>query len=119
LGDGAVMSNNGVKPDIAVEVSPEDERAYYTDAFKAVASSGQTIGAGLLSTNSPSGTNRAARRRFNEAELVRERRDGADFEAEETESARYESEKPMVHDPVLARAIDLLKGLAVVRASRS
>jgi len=34
LGDGSALSAQGLKPDIAVEVSPEDERAYYADAFK-------------------------------------------------------------------------------------
>jgi hypothetical protein len=120
LGDGSVLSNKGVKPDIAVEVSPEDERAYYADAFKAMMSSGQTVVAGLSPTNSQSGTNRSSRRvRFNEAELVRERREGADFEAEEADGTAGQAEKPTVHDPALARALDLLKGLAVVRASRS
>ena len=27
--------------------------------------------------------------------------------------------KPVIHDPVLARAVDLIKGLAVVRAPHS
>ena len=30
-----------------------------------------------------------------------------------------EPEKPLLRDPALARAVDLLKGLAVVRASRN
>ena len=34
LGDGSALSEQGLKPDIAVEVSPEEERAYYVDAFK-------------------------------------------------------------------------------------
>src|ERR1035437_6728104 len=34
LGDGTAMPGQGLKPDIAVEVSLEDERAYYGDAFK-------------------------------------------------------------------------------------
>ncbi len=29
-----------------------------------------------------------------------------------------EPQKPVIHDPVLARAVDLIKGLAVVRQSR-
>src|SRR5579862_4740456 len=37
LGDGSSLSGQGVKPDIAVEVTPTDERAYYADAFKELA----------------------------------------------------------------------------------
>jgi hypothetical protein len=70
-------------------------------------------------TNSVSGTNRVARRpRFNEAELVRERREGIS-EADMTALRERDPEKPQVNDPALARALDLLKGLAVVRQSHS
>jgi hypothetical protein len=107
LGDGTALSSQGLKPDIAVDVSAEEERAYFADAFR-------------MNTRSSdlSSTNRAPRlRRFNEAELVRERREGpvtnADLTARDTDI-----EKPAVRDPVLARGIDLLKGLAVVRQSR-
>jgi hypothetical protein len=55
---------------------------------------------------------------LNEAELVREHREGADLDAEPAAGREPEPEKPVVRDPVLARALDLLKGLAVVRHSR-
>ncbi len=77
LGDGSALSAQGLKPDIAVEVSPEDERAYYADAFKVADRTNLLASAGGPPTGSGSGTNRVARRpRFNEAELVRERREG-------------------------------------------
>jgi hypothetical protein len=73
---------------------------------------------GLSLTNQAGGTNRTARRaRFNEAELVRERREGVS-EADLTALRVREPEKPMVQDPALARALDLLRGLALVRQSR-
>jgi hypothetical protein len=119
LGDGSALSERGLKPDIAVEVSPEDERAYYGDAFKAMEKTNLLAGGGLSLTNQVNGTNRAARRaRFNEAELVRERREGVS-EADITALRLREPEKPMVQDPALARALDLLRGLALVRQSRS
>ena len=63
-------------------------------------------------TNQAGGTNRVVRRpRFNEAELVRERREGIS-EADVTALREREPEKPVVSDPALARALDLLKGLA-------
>jgi C-terminal processing protease CtpA/Prc len=119
LGDGTAMSDQGLKPDIAVEVSPEDERAYYGDAFKATEKTNLLASGGLSLTNQPGGTNRAPRRaRFNEAELVRERREGVS-ESDLTALRSREPEKPMVQDPALARALDLLRGLALVRQSRS
>lgn len=116
VGESTLLSANGVKPDISVEVSPEDERAYYADAYKAL--SKRPLLAGTLSplTIPAAGTNRTARRpRFNEAELVRERREGSSPDLEAPDTRVPEPEKPLVRDPALARALDLLKGLAVVR----
>jgi C-terminal processing protease CtpA/Prc len=119
LGDGSSLTAQGIKPDIAVEVTAEDERAYFSDAFKLAGRADLSAAAYLSLTNPPSGTNRVARRpRFNEAELVRERREGLS-EGDLTGAKEKESDKPMVYDPALARALDLLKGLAVVRQSRS
>src|SRR5258706_8470813 len=120
LGDGSALSGSGVKPDITVEVSPEDERAYYSDAFTTISKGDLIAGASLSLTNPPGGTNRTARRaRFNEAELVRERRDGPSLDADLVSRRESEPDRPVVRDPALARALDLLKGLAVVRQSRS
>ncbi|MCX6928420.1 MAG: S41 family peptidase [Verrucomicrobia bacterium] len=119
LGNGSTMSSQGLKPDIAVDVSAEDERAYYADAFKLASKTEPPPMSGLAATNAASGTNRVARRpRFNEAELVRERREGIS-EADVTGLRDREPDKPMVNDPTLARALDLLKGLALVRQSHS
>jgi hypothetical protein len=115
LGDGSALSAQGLKPDITVDVSTEDERAYYGDAYKVAERTNLLAGAG----GSASGTNRVARRpRFNEAELVRERREGVS-EADLTALRGRETEKPMLQDPALARALDLLRGLALVRQGRS
>jgi hypothetical protein len=119
LGDGSALPGQGLKPDIAVEVSAADERTFYADAYKVLSRSELLAGGGPVLTNSVSGTNRVARRpRFNEAELVRERREGIS-EADMTALRERDPEKPQVNDPVLARALDLLKGLAVVRQSHS
>jgi hypothetical protein len=118
LGDGSALSGQGLKPDIAVEVTPVDERAYYADAYKVPSRPELLAAGGAGQTNSASGTNRATRRpRFNEAELVRERREGIS-EADVTALREREPERPLVSDPALARAVDLLKGLALVRQSR-
>jgi hypothetical protein len=119
LADGSALSDQGLKPDITVEVSPEDERTYYADAYKIIEGPTLLAGGGLSATNQVAGTNRGVRRpRFNEAELVRERREGVS-EADVTALQEREPEKPTVQDPALARALDLLRGLALVRAGRS
>ncbi len=118
LGDGSALSEQGLKPDIVVQVSPAEERAYYADAFRATAQTNLLAGIGGALTGPGTGTNRAIRRpRFNEAELVRERREGIS-EADLTAMAAAEPERPQVQDPALARALDLLRGLAVVRQWR-
>jgi C-terminal processing protease CtpA/Prc len=117
LGDGTAMSAHGVKPDIEVTVSPEHERAYYDNAYANLVVAGPTSSA----ITSVEGTNRATRRqRISEADLVRERREGTNLNVENFTAARdREPEKPAIRDPVLARAVDLLKGLAVLRRVRS
>jgi len=117
LGDGTAMSAQGVKPDIEVVVPPEQERAYLQDAYAILGSTNP----GLATVASLEATNRPARRqRISEADLVRERREGTNLNLENFTAARdREPEKPLIRDPVLARAVDLLKGLAVVRRVRS
>jgi hypothetical protein len=118
LGDGSRLSAEGIKPDISVQVSPADELAYFADAFKELARAGAAAGTGAGATNGLSSTNRVRRPRFNEAELVRERKDGLISDAEGSGSLGSDSEKPTVRDPVLARALDFLKALSVVRQTR-
>ena len=116
-GDGELVEQ--LKPDIRVDVNPDDERAYFVDAYKVLP---RASAAGSSSTNiaSLSVTNRAPRRRINEAELVRMLREGENPEEEIAKTPRtLEPAKPVITDPALSRAIDLLKALAVVRHTRS
>jgi hypothetical protein len=120
LGDGTELSSQGIAPDIAVEVSSDDERAYYADAFKTVPRGNLLASQTVSLTNAPGGITRTNRRiRINEADLVRERREGLTPEADLSLSRDVEAEGPMVHDPTLARALDVLKGLAIVRRAHS
>jgi hypothetical protein len=118
VGESTLLSSQGVKPDITVEINPEDERAYYADAFTELARTNAFTSASVLNTTTGQ-TNRARRPRFNEAELVRERREGFVTDAELAAARQGEPEKPVVRDPALARALDVLKGLALVRQTRS
>jgi len=113
LGDGAKLTGEGVVPDIAVRVNPQEERAYFADAYAVPQRTNAFYTAGISTTNELAVTNRSGRRtRLNEAELVRERREGR---IEPDGGPDLEPAKPGVQDPVLARAMDVLKGLAVIR----
>ena len=48
LGDGSKLSEQGLKPDITVEVAPADERAYYADAYKVPSRAELLAGAGRV-----------------------------------------------------------------------
>jgi hypothetical protein len=103
---------HGVTPDIAINTSLEDERAYLQEPYK------------FLHAHPVARAGSAAKEpqeqpRLNEVELIREHRAGNDTEEA---SLRVGVEKPepvsVVADPALARALDLLKGLAVVQPGR-
>jgi hypothetical protein len=115
LTDGGKLSGK-VRPDIEIQVHPEEERAYYADAFAVLPGTNQF--AGLAEGAGTNGTNRVARRtRFNEADLVREH--SMRSRGEGVAPGERKPEVPVVNDPVLARALDVLKGLAVVRQGRT
>jgi hypothetical protein len=119
LGNGSNLPAQGVKPDIAVEVTADEERAYYADAYRLPGRTDLLASGGPGLTNGVAGTNRPLRRpRFSEAELVRERREGIS-EADMAALRDHGPDALLVNDPALARALDLLKGLALVRQSRS
>ena len=119
VGDGKVLSPQGLKPDIEVTVSLAEERSYLDNPYSPKPKLTALAGESATGAN-PSGTNRPPRRvRPNEADLVRARRDGLSLDAELPLSRSVEPEKPLLRDPALARAVDLLKGLAVVRATRN
>lgn len=115
LGDGSEIEATGVVPDIEVDVGSSAEKAYYEDPFAVPQSAAQTSTGGLAGSR----TNQLLRRpRYGEAELVRDRRQGLSVDAP-AERKRAEPEAPQLQDAVLVRALDLLKGLAIVRQTRS
>jgi hypothetical protein len=118
LGDGKALPISGVKPDIEVEVSEQEELAYLSDAYKVMPKPGRSGLASGTDTNT-AGTNRPPRRRINEAELVRMQREGVDPDTEPSARRPVEADRPVVSDPALARALDLLKGLSVVHNVRT
>jgi hypothetical protein len=119
LGNGETLSVHGVKPDIQVAVNPQDEKAYLADPFKEL-SKPRTLLAGTpfspaAGTNAAAGTNRPGRGRISEADLIRERKEGKELDDTEPTIRDLELQQPVVRDPVLGRALDLIKGLSVIQ----
>jgi anti-anti-sigma regulatory factor len=127
-GGSPAIPPGGLRPDIAVAVSAADERAFWDNPYASPAPD----------NNPRSATNNLLPfvDHTSEADLVRQRqRDGKLIKSAAPESLiREDSEdsdntdnspptkaarprKPMIYDPVLARAVDLVKGLAVVHQS--
>jgi hypothetical protein len=109
MGDGVVLGKEGVQPDIAVRVSVEQERAYMVDPYTLI----------RPGSAQPTETNQlmssvTVRRRVTEADLVRQRRSATEGLAL-TNAVGAKVEAPVIRDPTLGRALDLLKGLAVLR----
>jgi hypothetical protein len=121
LGDGKAFPSSGLKPDIYVEVNPEDELAWFEDSYKVFAKpTAQVIPANQTNELTTAALTRRPRPRLNEAELVRMLREGLNPDNEVGSAAReLEKARGIVGDPVLARALDLLKGLTVVQQFRS
>lgn len=112
LGDGSSLPAKGLRPDIVVSVKPGDERAWLEDPYRGTA--GVRRGTNVVGA----ATNRPAR--LTEADLVRMKRQGFNLDDDEPAGLARPpaAEAPVVMDPVLARALDLLKGLAVFKPQR-
>ncbi|MEO7297083.1 MAG: S41 family peptidase [Verrucomicrobiota bacterium] len=120
LGNGKTIAKEGVKPDIEINLSAEEGKAFYEDSYRAVPRQFSSADRNA----EPSETNRP-RRRLNEAELVRLQREGTSADEEFSVSGSKELKKrldsdgnPVLSDPVIIRALDLLKGLAVIQQTR-
>jgi hypothetical protein len=113
VGRDQKLQETGLEPDIRITVKPEDEKAYFEDPYVVLAKPfAQSARAGTNDLASIQSTNRT-RRRPNEAELVRMQREGMDFEVEPLIAGPSQPAEPVVSDPALSRALDLLKGLAL------
>lgn len=112
LGDGEPLPAGGVKPDIEVAVKQADEKAYWEDPWR-------TVGGGNAAPAAAAAASASSLRRINEAELMRQRRE--EIGDRGVEPARVHAPappKPALQDPALARALDLLKGLSILRQGK-
>lgn len=103
MGDGKVIGPDGVQPDIAVRTVATNERIFLEDPFAMIGAKSGAEGGVLTNTVT-------VRRRITEADLVRQRR--GETEAAPTPAA---GATKVIRDPVLARAVDLLRGLAALK----
>jgi hypothetical protein len=111
LGNGMAISH--VSPDIAVTVNPDDERAYMKSPY--VSLTRNEVAPTMATNDFLSFVDHTS-----EADLVREKlKDGEDAGPAVSAPAKT-APKPVsvIQDPVLARAVDLIKGLAIVHESR-
>jgi C-terminal processing protease CtpA/Prc len=112
VANGQTLPPTGLKPDIQVDVNPDDEQAWLQDAYKAPAQVASAAGDASTTT-----TNRSPRRRINEAYLIQLLREGQSPETDLTNLAPRDPPpaRLVVQDAALSRALDLLKGLTVVQ----
>lgn len=110
FGSGKTLTN-GLTPDIAIETSLDDQRSYLQDPYK-------NLHPSLLS-KTENAKAMLDQPRMNEVELIREHNAGEDRNGAEARLPDAPATTPAVVDPALARALDLLKGLAVVQPNRS
>ena len=107
LGNGEIISDKGVAPDLLVESTLAAERNYIIDPFSV-----------LTRPLTNSIAQPAPRRTLNEAELVRRHKDGVDPDAPQPidlKDSKNAPKKTAIIDPSLGRALDFLKGLAILQ----
>lgn len=118
-GSGRKLTREGLTPDIEVVIAGEDEALFFGDPFAQIPDSASTLRNAGATTNSTA----RPRRRINEAELVRLQREGQELRdpaqtREELAAPAARSveagAEPAMRDLALARALDLLKGIAIM-----
>jgi hypothetical protein len=111
---GLIFGNpaKNLQPDISIPVSAGAEKSFLENPFGTLAQS---------ETNSGATTNDFLPfiDHTSEADLVREKIKDGDEDENSAPPRASAPPKPFIRDPVLARAADLIKGLAIVRQSRS
>lgn len=101
LADGTTIPRAGLIPDLAITATAEEDARYLNDPY--------------WEATPAAGTRPAPpRRRVTEADLVRQRREGISLQQIITNSADTAGSSPVLRDPALVRALDMLKALAVV-----
>ncbi len=105
-------SSTEVKPDVAVSVKTDEEKKFLENPFGTLAQN---------ETNSPDSTNSLFSYvdHTTEADLVREKIKDGDQDENAPPPRSNDPQKPFIRDPVLARAVDLIKALAILRQTHA
>jgi len=106
----------GLTPDIPVDSTPEDDKAYLDNPYKKL----HIPEPAVVVTQTNAVVTNEAPVKFNEAELVREQKEAISGDAVQpvVQARAPEQAAPLIADPALARALDLLKGLSVMGAGK-
>ena len=119
MANGKELTGQGLSPDIPVVVSTSEEKAYLEDPYRSMGKTSSLVSdRGGLGRGAGFVFNDRRRRRMNEAELVRMQHEGLDVDQESAAPMAEQSLKVTMQDPVLGRALDFVKGLAVVQNRR-
>jgi C-terminal processing protease CtpA/Prc len=116
VGEQKTIPSKGLAPDIAVAVNPNTEKILYQDPYRSLGPDGAQIS--TASTNEVAQSTNRSRRFINEAELVRRHRSGVSLEDAGSlngPGAPESPDQPVINDPVLARALDFLKGISALQ----
>ncbi len=138
-GNGPVVPSGGLQPDIAVTVSADNERAFWENPYASLAQNNKAPGAAtnnllpfvdhiseadlVLQKQHDGKTIGTYESHARDMDLpgpgtIRRPGDGGNLGENPATARAAEPQKPVLRDPVLTRAVDLVKGLAVVRESR-
>lgn len=116
MGDDTLFPAAGWEPDVEVIAEDEEELAWLQDPYRLPGTKNSGSDGEARQVTAP----RRVLRPTNEAELVRQHRNlRSGSVPEEPSVARASVELRILRDPVLVRALDVLKGLAMVQRAKS
>ena len=104
-------TNSIVSPDITLSVNSAEEKLFLENPYF-TASTNPTVSLSVTSSLLPFVDH------MSEAELVRKKIKDGEGEDSPATAARIEPATPVIRDPALARAVDLLKALAILPKQR-
>lgn len=100
-------SSTNLSPDVSISMSAEDEKKLIADPWGTISTNQIHLASAATNDFLPFVDHTT------EADLVRARiKDG---EEDSAMAAKQEPQKPFIRDPVLARGLDFVKGLAIMR----
>jgi hypothetical protein len=102
-----------LQPDISISVNAGDEKKFLENPFGMISTNGTHLASATTTNDFLSFVDHTS-----EADLVRAKIKDGDEDDNLPSERLAEPQKPFIRDPVLARAVDLIKGLAIVRQSR-